>query len=107
MDLYVLGDSDYPSSPWLMKPYPGGTRDPRNIVFNKNLSFGGVKVESAFVVLKIRCRILSRSSSRYYCFIAIVIINIIIIIIIIIIIFLFIHFYQWVRTVPSCTNLVK
>ena len=61
---YVLGDSACLSSPWLMKPYPKGTRHPREIVFNKDLSFGGVKVECGFVVLKDRCRILSRSSSR-------------------------------------------
>ena len=51
------------------------------------------------VVLKDRCRILSGSSwsSRHHCFI----------IIIILFIYLFIYFYQGLRTVPTCTNLVK
>ena len=77
-----------------MKLYPEGTvgtRDLREMEFNKNLSLLGVKVEDAFVVLKDRCRILPRSSSRHYCFITIIIIMTVILI----------HFYQCVRTVPS------
>ena len=56
--LYPLGDSAYPLSPWLMKPYPEGTRDPREIAFNEELSSARVKVECAFGVLKSRWRIL-------------------------------------------------
>lgn len=55
---YPLGDSAYPLSPWLMKPYPEGTRDLREITFNKELSSGRVMVECAFGRLKNRCRIL-------------------------------------------------
>ena len=69
-----------------------------HIPLDKDLSFGGVKVECAIVVLKDRCEILSRLSSRYYCFI-----------IIIIMIILFIPYYQCIgiRTVPRGTNMVK
>ena len=55
---YLLGDSAYPLSPWLMKPCPEGTRDPREIAFSKELSSARVKVECAFGVLKSRWRIL-------------------------------------------------
>ena len=55
---YLLGDSAYTLSAWLMKPYPEGTLDPREITFNKELSSARVKVECAFGLLKSRWRIL-------------------------------------------------
>jgi len=57
---YVVGDSAYPLSPWLMKPYPEGTRDPDGISFNKELSPARVQVECAFGMLKNRWRILQK-----------------------------------------------
>ena len=56
---YLVGDSAYPLSRWLQKPYPEGTRDPSEIQFNKQLSAARVKVECAFGILKGRWRILS------------------------------------------------
>lgn len=57
---YLVGDSAYPNCPWLIKPYPEGTRDRAEIHFNKELSSARVKVECAFGLLKSRWRILQK-----------------------------------------------
>ena len=57
---YLVGDSAYPMSPWLIKPYPEGTRDRDEIRFNKELSSARVKVECAFGMLKSRWRVLMK-----------------------------------------------
>ena len=55
---YLVGDSAYPLSPWLQKPFPEGTREPDEIQFNQELSSVRVQVECAFGILKSRWRIL-------------------------------------------------
>ena len=57
---FLLGDSAYPISTSLLKPYPEGTRDPKEIHFNKELSRARVSVECAFGILKRRWRILQK-----------------------------------------------
>ena len=57
---YLVGNSAYPLSPWLMKPFPEGTRDRDEIKFNRQLSSAQVKVEFAFGILKNRWRILMK-----------------------------------------------
>ncbi|KAL9976574.1 hypothetical protein ACROYT_G013894 [Oculina patagonica] len=57
---YLVGDSAYPISPWLQKPFPEATRDRREIKFNRELSSARVKIECAFGCLKSRWRILQK-----------------------------------------------
>ena len=57
---YLLGDSAYPISPWLQKPFPEATRDRSEIQFNRELSSARVKIECAFGCLKSRWRILQK-----------------------------------------------
>lgn len=56
----LLGDSAYPLSSWLLKPFHEGTNDPEEINFNKELSRARVSVECAFGILKGRWRILQK-----------------------------------------------
>ena len=48
----LLGDSAYPFSTWLLKPYHEGKNDPEEVNFNKELSHARVLVECAFEILK-------------------------------------------------------
>ena len=57
---YLVGDSAYPQAPWLIKPFPEGTRDHEEITFNKELSRARVTVERAFGILKSRWRVLQK-----------------------------------------------
>lgn len=57
---YLLGDSAYPLSTWLLKPFSEATRDPLEMHFNRELSKARVCVECAFGVLKSRWRILQK-----------------------------------------------
>ena len=51
---YLVEDKAFPTSPWLMKPYPEATRDPDEITFNKELLSAQVAIECAFGRLKSR-----------------------------------------------------
>lgn len=57
---YLVGDSAYPLSTWLLKPYPETTNNLDEIEFNKELSRARVSVECAFGILKSRWRILQK-----------------------------------------------
>ena len=57
---YLVGDSAYPLSNWLIKPFPERTNDPQEVEFNKELSSARVKVECAFGLIKSRWRILHK-----------------------------------------------
>ena len=57
---YILGDSAYPISRMLMKPYSHLTSDRKEKFFNYQLSKARVRVEQAFGVLKGRFRILQK-----------------------------------------------
>ena len=57
---YLVGDSGYSQAPWLIKPFPEGTRAPEGQTFNKELSRARVIVERAFVILKSRWRVLQK-----------------------------------------------
>lgn len=45
---YLVGNSAYPLSTWLMKPYPEGTSDPDEVGFNKGLLPAIVQVKCTF-----------------------------------------------------------
>ena len=55
-----MGDSAYPISPWLPKPFPEATRDRSETQFNCELSSARVKIACAFGCLKSRWRILQK-----------------------------------------------
>ena len=49
----TVGDSAFPSSPWLLKPYNEGTRVPKQRYFNKRLCSARVVSEHAYGMLKV------------------------------------------------------
>jgi len=51
---YLLGDSAYPISPWLQKPFSEATRDMSEINFNHELSSARDNIKCAFGCLKLR-----------------------------------------------------
>ncbi|XP_044170798.1 protein ALP1-like, partial [Acropora millepora] len=57
---YLVGDSPYPLTPWLIKPFPEGTNDPDEKTFHKKLSRARVVVERAFGILKGHWRVLQK-----------------------------------------------
>ena len=50
----------YPQAPWLIKPFPEGTRDHEEITFDKELSRARVTVKRVFSILKSRSRVLQK-----------------------------------------------
>nr|XP_017210663.2 NACHT, LRR and PYD domains-containing protein 3-like [Danio rerio] len=64
--LFLLGDSAYPLSHWLMKPYPEGRGvTPEQIKFNHRLSQARMTVERAFGRLKGRWRCLLKQCEAH------------------------------------------
>uniref|UniRef100_A0A673HQ67 DDE Tnp4 domain-containing protein n=1 Tax=Sinocyclocheilus rhinocerous TaxID=307959 RepID=A0A673HQ67_9TELE len=64
--LVLLGDSTYPLSHWLMKPYPEGRGvTPEQIQFNHHLSQARTTVERAFGHLKVRWRCLLKQCEAH------------------------------------------
>ena len=57
---YLKEDIAYPLAAWLMKPFLGGTCDPDEIMFNRELSRARVTVEHAFSILEGGWRILQK-----------------------------------------------
>ena len=57
---YLVGDSAYPLSPWLIEPFPEGTNDPDEKTFNKELSRARGVAEGAFGILKGCWRVLQK-----------------------------------------------
>lgn len=58
----TVGDSAFPSRPWLLKPYKEGTRVPKQRYFNKRLCSARVVSEHAYGMLKGRFRILYKKT---------------------------------------------
>ena len=58
----TVGDSAFPSSPWLLKPYNEGIRVPKQMYFNKRLCSARVVSEHAYGMLKGRWRILYKKT---------------------------------------------
>ena len=46
--LFIIGDSAYSLSFWLMKPYPESTSDPARKTYNYRISCARIVVENAF-----------------------------------------------------------
>lgn len=71
MPVVLLGDSAYPLSTWLMKPYPEGAGvTPHQLKFNHILSSCRMAVERAFGRLKIRFRCLLKLNESHITFIS-------------------------------------
>lgn len=61
----ILGDSAFPFSTWLMKPYSNAVLTPQQRYFNYRLSRARMAVECAFGQLKGRWRILGRKNESH------------------------------------------
>ena len=60
--LATVGDSAFPSHPWLLKPYKEGMREPQKRYFNRRLCSARVVSEHAYGMLKGRWRILYKKT---------------------------------------------